>query len=197
MVGQITVNMFMQVLIERGKCLYGRQGYVKYFRDESINRDTTIAMTQFHLSRVDCCLSQLSACNRDRRTRPDARIERSGSFVSGASNFFLSCLCRVREPASQKSLCPKSSMRSCSAFLRSESSWLLILAIRFLLACSSPSCDLARMPYRPKRSKKSELKPGEQANQQSFARQLADQRHRENSTRSILSRLRNRKSDLK
>jgi hypothetical protein len=53
--------MFMQVLIERGRRLYDLQGYVKSFRDESINRDTTIAMAQLHLSRAVFCLSQLSA----------------------------------------------------------------------------------------------------------------------------------------
>jgi hypothetical protein len=53
------------------------------------------------------------------------------------------------------------------------------------------------MPYRPQRSKKPESKPGELGNQQSRANQIADQRRREMATRSTLSRLRNRKSDLK
>jgi hypothetical protein len=53
------------------------------------------------------------------------------------------------------------------------------------------------MPYRPQRSKKSEPKPGEPKSRQFRADQLSDQRRREMSTRSTLSRLRNRKSDLK
>jgi hypothetical protein len=53
------------------------------------------------------------------------------------------------------------------------------------------------MPYRPKRAKKPESKPGELENRQSHYDQLADQRRREMATRSTLSRLRNRKSDLK
>jgi len=53
------------------------------------------------------------------------------------------------------------------------------------------------MPYRPKRSKKSEPKPGELDIRQLRADQLAAQRHRDLATRSTLSRLRNRKSDLK
>jgi hypothetical protein len=40
-------------------------------------------------------------------------------------------------------------------------------------------------------------KPGDLANRESRARQLQEQRRRENATRSTLSRLRNRKSDLK
>ena len=53
------------------------------------------------------------------------------------------------------------------------------------------------MPYRPKRSKKSETKPGELGNSLARANQLSDQRRRDVATRSTLSRLRNRKSDLK
>jgi hypothetical protein len=53
------------------------------------------------------------------------------------------------------------------------------------------------MPYRPPRPKKPELKPGELENRQFHSNQQADQRRREMATRSTLSRLRNRKSDLK
>lgn len=53
------------------------------------------------------------------------------------------------------------------------------------------------MPYRPKRSKKSQAKTGELASDQSRAYQFLDQRRRDSATRSTLSRLRNRKSDLK
>jgi hypothetical protein len=53
------------------------------------------------------------------------------------------------------------------------------------------------MPYRPKRSKKTGPKPGELGFDQVRANQFADQRRREMATRSTLSRLRNRKSDLK
>jgi hypothetical protein len=53
------------------------------------------------------------------------------------------------------------------------------------------------MPYRPKRSKKPEPKPGETGFDQARANQLSDQRRREMAVRSTLSRLRNRKSDLK
>jgi hypothetical protein len=52
------------------------------------------------------------------------------------------------------------------------------------------------MPYRPQRTKKPSLKPGELENRQFHSSQLADQRRREMATRST-SRLRNRKSDLK
>ena len=55
----------------------------------------------------------------------------------------------------------------------------------------------ARMPYRPKRSKKSQTKPGEPGNSQAHGFQMLDQRRRDFATRSTLSRLRNRKSDLK
>jgi hypothetical protein len=53
------------------------------------------------------------------------------------------------------------------------------------------------MPYRPKRSKKPEPKPGEPGFGQIAANQFADRRRRDMATRSTLSRLRNRKSDLK
>jgi len=53
------------------------------------------------------------------------------------------------------------------------------------------------MPYRPKRSKKTERKPGEFESDRLRAGQLADLRRRDMATRSTLSRLRNRKSDLK
>jgi hypothetical protein len=53
------------------------------------------------------------------------------------------------------------------------------------------------MPYRPQRPKKANLKPGKPENRQFHSNQLADQRRREMATRSTLSRLRNRKSDLK
>jgi hypothetical protein len=53
------------------------------------------------------------------------------------------------------------------------------------------------MPYRPQRPKKTNLKPGELENRQFHSNQLADQRRREMATRSTLSRLRNRKSELK
>jgi hypothetical protein len=53
------------------------------------------------------------------------------------------------------------------------------------------------MPYRPQKLKKSEPKPGEPKKHQFRADQHSDLRHREMTTRSTLSRLRNRKSDLK
>jgi hypothetical protein len=53
------------------------------------------------------------------------------------------------------------------------------------------------MTFPPKKSKKPELKPGQFENRQFRADQLADRRRRELATRSTLSRLRNRKSDLK
>jgi hypothetical protein len=53
------------------------------------------------------------------------------------------------------------------------------------------------MPYRPKRSKKNETKSGEPGFDQVNANQFADRRRRDMATRSTLSRLRNRKSDLK
>jgi hypothetical protein len=71
------------------------------------------------------------------------------------------------------------------------------LGQRFLLACAWRVCHLAGMPYRPQRSKKPKLKPGELENRQFHSDQLSDQRRREMATRSTLARLRNRKSDLK
>ena len=53
------------------------------------------------------------------------------------------------------------------------------------------------MPYRPKKSKKSNAKPGELGSDPFRANQIAEQRRRDSATRSTLSRLRNRKSDLK
>jgi hypothetical protein len=53
------------------------------------------------------------------------------------------------------------------------------------------------MPYRPQKRKKSEPKAGELKKHQFRADQHSDLRHREMTTRSTLSRLRNRKSDLK
>ena len=53
------------------------------------------------------------------------------------------------------------------------------------------------MPYRPKRSKKSETKPGELESGQARNYQFQDQRRQQMATRSTLARLRNRKSDLK
>jgi hypothetical protein len=53
------------------------------------------------------------------------------------------------------------------------------------------------MPYRPKRSKKHATKPGEPGFGQAAANQFEERRRRDMATRSTLSRLRNRKSDLK
>jgi hypothetical protein len=53
------------------------------------------------------------------------------------------------------------------------------------------------MPHRPPRKKKSQSKPGELENRQLRAMQMANQRHQARTTHSTLSRLRNRKSDLK
>jgi hypothetical protein len=53
------------------------------------------------------------------------------------------------------------------------------------------------MPYRPKKSKKPEVKPGEAGNNQSRDFQFLDQRRRDFATRNTLARLRNRKSDIK
>jgi hypothetical protein len=52
------------------------------------------------------------------------------------------------------------------------------------------------MPYRPKKAKKPEAKPGE-AGSQSRDYQFLDQRRRDFATRNTLARLRNRKSDIK
>jgi len=62
----------------------------------------------------------------------------------------------------------------------------------------SPRCGQPLpVPYRPKRTKKTGLKPGEFGNRDDRANQHAEQRRRDMATRSTLSRLRNRKSDLK
>ncbi|MEY2429185.1 MAG: hypothetical protein QOJ40_2070 [Verrucomicrobiota bacterium] len=53
------------------------------------------------------------------------------------------------------------------------------------------------MPHRPRKSKKSELKPGEPGTGQFRANPFEEQRRRDMATRSTLARLRNRKSDLK
>ena len=53
------------------------------------------------------------------------------------------------------------------------------------------------MTNRPKSSKKSATPPAAQPSGQSRTNQFFDQRHRDMATRSTLSRLRNRKSDLK
>ena len=82
-------------------------------------------------------------------------------------------------------------------------SWLFLWRAPPRFAGSIPTCyclpvyHLARMPYRPQKLKKSESKLGEMNKHQFRANQHSDLRHREMSTRSTLSRLRNRKSDLK
>jgi hypothetical protein len=53
------------------------------------------------------------------------------------------------------------------------------------------------MPYRPKKSKKTDPKPGELGSGQDRNNQFFEQRRQNLATRSTLSRLRNRKSDLK
>jgi hypothetical protein len=53
------------------------------------------------------------------------------------------------------------------------------------------------MPYRPRKSKKSDAKPEALENGQHRTNQFSELRRREMATRSTLSRLRNRKSDLK
>jgi hypothetical protein len=53
------------------------------------------------------------------------------------------------------------------------------------------------MPYRPKRTKKTEARPGEPGFNQAAVNQFTDRRRRDMATRSTLFRLRNRKSDLK
>jgi hypothetical protein len=52
------------------------------------------------------------------------------------------------------------------------------------------------MPYRPRKSKKPDAKAGA-GKSQSRDYQFLDQRRRDFATRSTLSRLRNRKSDIK
>ncbi len=58
-------------------------------------------------------------------------------------------------------------------------------------------CYLAAMPYRPKKARKTEPKTGELENHLFRSNQVSEQRRRDLATRSTLSRLRNRKSDLK
>jgi hypothetical protein len=53
------------------------------------------------------------------------------------------------------------------------------------------------MPYRPKKSKKPDAKAGAAVSGQSRDYQFFDQRRRDSATRNTLSRLRNRKSDIK
>jgi len=53
------------------------------------------------------------------------------------------------------------------------------------------------MPYRPKRSKKPQAKPGEPGSAQSRDNQFQELRRHDFTSRNILSRLRNRKSDIK
>ena len=53
------------------------------------------------------------------------------------------------------------------------------------------------MTNRPKRSPKSDTTPAALLSGQARAHQIIDQRRRDMATRSTLSRLRNRKSDLK
>jgi hypothetical protein len=65
------------------------------------------------------------------------------------------------------------------------------LAIRIFTVHSVP------VPYRPRKSKKSQSKAGQVTSEQSRANQFLDQRRRDFATRNTLSRLRNRKSDLK
>jgi hypothetical protein len=53
------------------------------------------------------------------------------------------------------------------------------------------------MPHRPTKSQKTKPKPGALEISQVRANQFSDRRRRDINTRSTLSRLRNRKSDLK
>jgi hypothetical protein len=53
------------------------------------------------------------------------------------------------------------------------------------------------MPYRPKRAKKPDAKAGAAGSSESRDNQFLDQRRRDFATRNTLSRLRNRKSDIK
>jgi hypothetical protein len=69
--------------------------------------------------------------------------------------------------------------------------------IRVSVAIRRSTVHIVAMPYRPKKSKKSQTKPGEPGSGQSRDYQFLDQRRRDSATRSTLSRLRNRKSDLK
>jgi hypothetical protein len=67
---------------------------------------------------------------------------------------------------------------------------------KFPLACPRWCCHPALMPHRPKISKMSELKPGEPGFNRVSADPFANRRRRDAATRSTLSRLRNRISDL-
>lgn len=69
--------------------------------------------------------------------------------------------------------------------------------VSLLLAHPRRSCDLKPMPHRPPRKKKQQPEPGELDHRRDRFEQLSEQRRRELATRSTLSRLRNRKSDLK
>jgi hypothetical protein len=53
------------------------------------------------------------------------------------------------------------------------------------------------MPYRPKKAKKPEAKPGEAGSAQLRDKQFHAQSRHDFASRNILSRLRNRKSDIK
>ena len=53
------------------------------------------------------------------------------------------------------------------------------------------------MPYRPKKTKKPEAKTGDLESSRIHGDRLAEQRRQNLAARSTLSRLRNRKSDLK
>jgi hypothetical protein len=53
------------------------------------------------------------------------------------------------------------------------------------------------MPYRPKKAKKPQAKPGEPGSAQTRDPQFQAQRRHDFASRNILSRLRNRKSDIK
>ena len=53
------------------------------------------------------------------------------------------------------------------------------------------------MPYRPKKAKKPQAKPGEPGSAQTRDFQFLDQKRHDFASRNILSRLRNRKSDIK
>jgi hypothetical protein len=64
------------------------------------------------------------------------------------------------------------------------------------LAIPAVTVHSVAMPYRPKKAKKPEGKPGE-AGSQSRDFQFLDQRRRDFTTRNTLARLRNRKSDIK
>ena len=65
------------------------------------------------------------------------------------------------------------------------------------LAIHSITVHSVVMPYRPKRAKKPEAKPGEPGSDKSREFQFLDQRRRDFTTRNTLQRLRNRKSDIK